>query len=52
MNIFVAALILAALPVTAFAVFFTAPLPEPGVLELVGIGGVVLVVARLLRSKK
>ena len=52
MNTFVAALILSALPATAFAVFSSTPLPEPGVLELVGIGGVVLVVARLLRRKK
>lgn len=52
MNTFVAVLILSGVSATAFAVFSSTTLPEPGVLELVGIGGVVLVVARLLKRKK
>ena len=51
MNAYLAALILSAVPVTAFAVFDTVALPEPGVLELVGIGGVVLVVIMLVSGE-
>ncbi len=52
MKTFLAALVLLAVPATAFAVFSTTPLPEPGVLDLLGVGGVVLVVVRLLKGKK
>ncbi len=52
MKTFLAALALLAMPATAFGVFSISPVPEPGVLELVGLGGAVLVVARLLKRKK
>ena len=52
MKTILAGLALLAVPATAFAVFSITPVPEPGVLELVGLGGAVLVVARLLKRKK
>ena len=52
MNPFLAVLLLLIFPATAFAVFFAVPAPEPGVLELVALGVVVLVAVRLLRRKK
>jgi hypothetical protein len=52
MNTLLAALILSAIPATAFAVFDVVPLPEPGAFELVALGGVVAIVVRLIRRKK
>ena len=52
MQALLAALVLSAVPATALAVFSAAALPEPGVFELVALGGVVAVVVRLLRRKK
>ena len=52
MRPLLAALALAVVPTPALAVFSTLPLPEPGALELVGLGGVVLVMIRLLKRRK
>jgi hypothetical protein len=40
------------LSITGVALADTVPLPEPGVLELVGIGAVAVIVARLARRRK
>ena len=52
MKTILAGLALLTAPATAFAVFSFTPVPEPGALELVGLGGVVLVVVRLLKRRK
>jgi hypothetical protein len=52
MKTILAGLALLTVPATAFAVFSTSDVPEPGALELVGLGGAVLVVVRLLKRKK
>lgn len=52
MRTLIGVLLVAALPNVAHAVFSIATVPEPGALELVGIGAVALVVARLLSKRK
>jgi hypothetical protein len=52
MRALFAVLLLSMVPQAAFAVFSSLPLPEPGVLELVGLAGVAVVVVRLLTRRK
>jgi hypothetical protein len=52
MRTFLLATVLSAVSTSAFAVFSVAPLPEPGVLELIALGAVAVVLIRLTKRRK